>query len=146
MKHLKSFNESTEFTLEQRLEHLYGKEVIQEYTQLMADIKDRCYDLIDLGFDVKIDWSYSTKEKREKTPKVEIHITGESSEYDKSWNEVVLPKDTVYHLGDFFLTNDLKAIDEILAYEIIFHHDLEYVMETMHESIKKFGIRWRYRR
>ena len=77
MKHLKSFNESNEFTLEQRLEHLYGKEVIQEYNQLMADIKDRCYDLIDLGFNIKIDWSYSTKERlTDRTPKIEILIFG----------------------------------------------------------------------
>lgn len=30
------------------------------------------------------------------------------------WNEKVQPNDTVYHLGDFFLTNDRKLIDLIL--------------------------------
>ena len=87
MKHLRKFNES----LEVDLENFYGKPLMTEYTNLINDIKDRCYDLKDLGFDVEIDWSYSTKEKREKTPKVEIYITGESSQYDKSWDEVVLP-------------------------------------------------------
>ncbi len=92
MKHLKSFNESTEFTLEQRLEHLYGKEVIQEYTQLMADIKDRCYDLIDLGFNIKIDWAYSTKERlTDRTPKIEILIFGQDSLFDENYDEIVLP-------------------------------------------------------
>lgn len=87
MKHLRKFNESLELDLEQ----FYGKSLMKEYTNLINDIKDRCYDLKDLGFDVEIDWSYSTKEGREKTPKVEIYITGESSQYDKSWDEVVLP-------------------------------------------------------
>ena len=92
MKHLKSFNESNEFTLEQRLEHLYGKEVIQEYNQLMADIKDRCYDLIDLGFNIKIDWAYSTKERlTDRTPKIEILIFGEDSLFDENYDEFVLP-------------------------------------------------------
>ncbi len=92
MKHLKSFNESSEFTLEQRLEHLYGKEVIEEYTQLMADIKDRCYDLIDLGFDVKINWAYSTISRvTDRTPKVEILIFGQDSLFDENYDDVVLP-------------------------------------------------------
>jgi hypothetical protein len=92
MKHLKSFNESNEFTLEQRLESHYGKEVIEEYTQLMADIKDRCYDLIDLGFDVKIDWAYSTKERlTDRTPKIEILIFGQDSLFDENYDDIVLP-------------------------------------------------------
>lgn len=91
MKHLKSFNESN-FTLEQRLEHLYGKEVIEEYTRLMADIKDRCYDLIDLGFDIKIDWAYSTKERvTDKTPKIEVLIFGEDGLFDENYDDIVLP-------------------------------------------------------
>ena len=74
MKHLKSFNESN------------------EYTQLMADIKDRCYDLIDLGFDVKIDWAYSTKERlTDRTPKIEILIFGQDSLFDENYDDVVLP-------------------------------------------------------
>lgn len=33
----------------------------------------------------------------------------------ENWNSVVGPKDTVYHLGDLFLTNKLDQIDQILA-------------------------------
>ena len=33
----------------------------------------------------------------------------------QNWNAIVSPKDTVYHLGDLFLSNDLEAIDGILA-------------------------------
>ena len=123
MKHLRKFNES----LEEDLEQFYGKSLMLEYTNLINDIKDRCYDLKDLGFDVEIDWSYSTKEKREKTPKVEIHITGESSEYDKSWNEVVLPtieiirgliRNEGFSSGSGFVGNGSGSIKT--TYKIIF--------------------------
>ena len=123
MKHLRKFNES----LEEDLEQFYGKTLMLEYTNLINDIKDRCYDLKDLGFDVEIDWSYSTKEKREKTPKVEIHITGESSEYDKSWNEVVLPtieiirgliRNEGFSSGSGFVKNESGSIKT--TYKIIF--------------------------
>jgi hypothetical protein len=123
MKHLRKFNES----LEEDLEQFYGKTLMLEYTNLINDIKDRCYDLKDLGFDVEIDWSYSTRIGREKTPKVEIHITGESSEYDKSWNEVVLPtieiirgliRDEGFSSGSGFVKNGSGSIKT--TYKIIF--------------------------
>ena len=123
MKHLRKFNESLELDLEQ----FYGKSLMKEYTNLINDIKDRCYDLKDLGFDVEIDWSYSTKEGREKTPKVEIYITGESSQYDKSWDEVVLPtieiirgliRDEGFSSGSGFVGNSSGSIRT--TYKIIF--------------------------
>jgi len=133
MKHLKSFNESN-LTLEQQLEDLYGKDLMEEYTQLMGDIKDRCYDLIDLGFYVKIDWAYSTKESaswssmRDKTPKFEVFILGEDSLFDENYDEVVLPciesiraltREIGYPSGGGFAGNTLAENRTYVTYKIV---------------------------
>lgn len=139
MKHLKSFNESN-LTLEQQLENLYGKDLMEEYTQLMGDIKDRCYDLIDLGFYVKIDWAYSTKEgalapgnyrntaMRDKTPKFEVFILGEDSLFDENYDEVVLPciesiraltREIGYPSGGGFAGNTFAENRTYVTYKIV---------------------------
>jgi hypothetical protein len=69
----------------------YGKENLEECDSLMLDIKDLSYDLLDLGFDVKIDYSHSTMFDRDKTPKIEVNIIGSDSLFDENYSDVVLP-------------------------------------------------------
>jgi hypothetical protein len=89
MKYLKPFNESS--ITEQQLEEFYGKSIINQYNDLISDIKDRTYDLIDLGLEIKIDWSYSTKEKLDKTPKLEMYIVGDDDVFGENYDEIVNP-------------------------------------------------------
>jgi hypothetical protein len=73
------------------LVRVYGKENLEECDSLMLDIKDLSYDLSDLGFEVKIDYSHSTMFERDKTPKIEVNIIGEDTLFDENYDDVVLP-------------------------------------------------------
>ena len=73
------------------LVRVYGKENLEECDSLMLDIKDLSYDLLDLGFEVKIDYSPSTMFERDRTPKIEVNIIGEDSLFDENYDDVVLP-------------------------------------------------------
>jgi hypothetical protein len=73
------------------LVRVYGKENLEECDSLMLDIKDLSYDLLDLGFEVKIDYSHSTMFERDKTPKIEVNIIGRNKLFDESYDDVVLP-------------------------------------------------------
>ena len=79
MKYLKTYNES------------YTKDVIDECDSVILDIKDMSYDLVDLGFDVKVDYSYSTKKLHDKNPKIMVAIIGENNLFDENYDDVVLP-------------------------------------------------------
>ena len=69
----------------------YGKDNLEECDSLMLDIKDLSYDLLDLGFEVKIDYSYSTRHVQDSSPKIEVNIIGEDSLFDENYDDVVLP-------------------------------------------------------
>ena len=69
----------------------YGKDNLEECDSLMLDIKDLSYDLLDLGFEVKIDYSYSTRHVQDRTPKIEVNIIGEDELFDENYSDVVLP-------------------------------------------------------
>jgi hypothetical protein len=69
----------------------YGKDNLEECDSIMLDIKDLSYDLQDLGFEVKIDYSYSTRCVQDRTPKIEVNIIGEDSLFDENYSDVVLP-------------------------------------------------------
>jgi len=73
------------------LVRVYGKENLEECDSLMLDIKDLSYDLLDLGFEVKIDYSHSTMFERDKTPKIEVNIIGSDKLFDENYDDVVLP-------------------------------------------------------
>ena len=73
------------------LVRVYGKENLEECDSLMLDIKDLSYDLLDLGFEVKIDYSHSTMFERDKTPKIEVNIIGSDKLFDDNYDDVVLP-------------------------------------------------------
>jgi hypothetical protein len=73
------------------LVRVYGKENLEECDSLMLDIKDLSYDLHDLGFEVKIDYSHSTMFERDKTPKIEVNIFGRDKLFDENYDDVVLP-------------------------------------------------------
>jgi hypothetical protein len=47
--------------------------------------------LLDLGFEVKIDYSHSTMFERDKNPKIEVYIIGEYGVFDENYSDVVLP-------------------------------------------------------
>ena len=79
MKYLKKYNES------------YTKDVMDECDSVILDIKDMTYDLVDLGFDVKVDYSYSTKKLHDKNPKIMVAIIGENNLFDENYDDVVLP-------------------------------------------------------
>jgi anaerobic ribonucleoside-triphosphate reductase len=67
MKYLKTYNES------------YTTDIIDECDSIILDIKDMAYDLQDLGFNVKVDYSISTKKLLDKTPKIMVYILGQDS-------------------------------------------------------------------
>lgn len=93
MNYLKRFNElneSVNYNYDS-LVRVYGKENLLECDSLMLDIKDLSYDLLDLGFEVKIGYSTSTWFERDKTPKIEVNIDGEYGLFDKNYDGVVLP-------------------------------------------------------
>ena len=69
----------------------YGKDNLEECDSIMLDIKDLSYDLLDLGFEVKIDYSYSTRDVQDRTPKIEVNIIGEDSLFDENYDGIVLP-------------------------------------------------------
>ena len=73
------------------LVRVYGKENLEECDSLMLDIKDLSYDLLDLGFEVKIDYSHSTMFDRDKNPKIEVNIFGRDKLFDENYSDVVLP-------------------------------------------------------
>jgi hypothetical protein len=49
------------------------------------------YDLVDLGFDVKVDYSYSTRQGWDSSPKIMVSIIGEDELFDENYSDVVLP-------------------------------------------------------
>jgi len=94
MKYLKRFNESYSGANDAGLVRVYGKDDLEECDSIMLEIRDRgyySYDLLDLGFEVKIDYSHSTMFERDKTPKIEVNIIGEDSVFDENYSDVVLP-------------------------------------------------------
>ena len=79
MKYLKRYNES------------YTKDIMDECDSVILDIKDMAYDLVDLGFNVKVDYSISTKKLLDKTPKIMVYIIGEDSLFnDENYANEVL--------------------------------------------------------
>ena len=110
------------------LVRVYGKENLVECDSLMLDIKDLSYDLQDLGFDVKIDYSYSTKNLGERTPKIEVNIIGEDSLFDENYDDVVLPtiesiKKFVSRLGfstgGHLTDNSTSGWDKFMTYKLL---------------------------
>ena len=83
MKYLKYFKES------------YTKDVIEECDSVILDIKDMSYDLVDLGFDVRVDYSLSTKKLQDKTPKIEVNIVGKDKLFDENYDEVLTFIDSI---------------------------------------------------
>jgi len=83
MKYLKTYNES------------YTKDVMDECDSVILDIKDMTYDLVDLGFDVKVDYSYSTKKLHDKNPKIMVAIIGEDNLFDENYDEVLTLIDSI---------------------------------------------------
>ena len=79
MKYLKKYNE------------FYTKDVIDECDSVILDIKDMTYDLVDLGFDIKVDYSYSTRQGWDSSPKIMVAIIGEDNLFDENYDDVVLP-------------------------------------------------------
>jgi len=73
------------------LVRVYGKDDLEECDSLMLDIKDLSYDLLDLGFEVKIDYSPSTMFEHDKTPKIEVNIFGREELFNENYDGVVLP-------------------------------------------------------
>jgi len=73
------------------LVRVYGKDNLEECDSLILDIKDLSYDLLDLGFEVKIDYSHSTMFDRDKNPKIEVNIFGSNKLFDENYSDVVLP-------------------------------------------------------
>lgn len=59
------------------------------------------------------------------------------------WNSVVTPKDLVYHLGDFILSNRIEHIEEILSrlngkiFLVEGNHDVSFVKKLKQNKIKK---------
>jgi hypothetical protein len=91
MKYLRSYNESYIGANDAGLVRVYGKENLEECDSLMLDIKDLSYDLLDLGFEIKIDYSHSTMFDRDKNPKIEVNIFGRDKLFDENYDDVVLP-------------------------------------------------------
>jgi hypothetical protein len=97
MKYLKSFNESDENNL-----HLYDKEDIEECNSVMLDIKDLTYDLIDLDYEVSIDYSSNTYTKYHAklfNPEIIVSIFGYNSLFTTE-NRRILSK-TILSIDDF---------------------------------------------
>jgi len=69
MKYLRSFK------------NLFDKDDIAECDSLMLDIKDLTYDLIDLDYEVSIDYSFNTKFHHSKldNPEIVVNIFGYNS-------------------------------------------------------------------
>jgi hypothetical protein len=76
------------------------------------------YDLLDLGFGVKIDYSSTTMFEWDESPKIEVNIIGEYTLFDENNNDVVLQTiesikryvsgfgfSTVSHLSDTSTSN-----------------------------------------
>ena len=110
------------------LVRLYGKENLLECNSLMLDIKDLSYDLQDLGFEVKIDYSPSTKNLGERTPKIEVNIIGEDSLFDENYDDVVLPviesiKKYVSNLGfstgGHLSDNSFVGLTKFMTYKLL---------------------------
>jgi hypothetical protein len=93
MKYLKRYKISESFigANDKGLVRVYGKENLEECDSLMLDIKDLSYDLLDLGFEVKIDYSHSTMFELDKNPKIEVYIIGVYGVFDEHYNDLVLP-------------------------------------------------------
>jgi hypothetical protein len=107
MKYLRSYNESYSGANDAGLVRLYGKENLEECDSLMLDIKDLSYDLLDLGFEVKIDYSHSTMFERDKNPKIEVNIFGRDKLFDETYSDVVLP-----------VIDDIKRYVSNLGFEV----------------------------
>ena len=57
----------------------YGSDIMDECDSLMGDIRDWTIDLKDLGFDITLDYSYSTMNLQRSTPRIELNILGSDS-------------------------------------------------------------------
>lgn len=92
MKYLKLFNEDNS-NIEEHLENVYGKSVMASYRELIDDIRDRSYDLTDLGFEINFNWAYSTRMiySKDRTPILELFIIGEDELFDRNYEEIVKP-------------------------------------------------------
>jgi hypothetical protein len=110
------------------LVRVYGKENLEECDSLMLDIKDLSYDLLDLGFEVKIDYSHSTMFERDKTPKIEVNIIGEDKLFDENYIDVVLPviediKKYVSNLGfctgGHLFNNSYRGLNKLITYKLL---------------------------
>ena len=120
MKYLKRYKifESFIGANDKGLVSVYGKENLEECDSIMLDIKDLSYDLLDLGFGVKIDYSSTTMFEWDESPKIEVNIIGEYTLFDENNNDVVLQTiesikryvsgfgfSTVSHLSDTSTSN-----------------------------------------
>jgi hypothetical protein len=85
---LSYLNESVNYD---SLVRVYGEDNLRKCDSLMLDIKDLSFDLLDLGFDIQIDYSHSTKNLSQRNPKIDVNIIGEDSLFDENYDDVVLP-------------------------------------------------------
>ena len=128
-----NINESSAFESYSGANHaglvrVYGKENLEECDSLMLDIKDLSYDLLDLGFEVKIDYSHSTMFERDKTPKIEVNIIGEDKLFDENYIDLVLPviediKKFVSNLGfstgGHLFNNSYRGLNKLITYKLL---------------------------
>jgi hypothetical protein len=128
MKYLRSYNDLNESVNYDSLVRVYGKDDLEECDSLMLDIKDLSYDLLDLGFEVKIDYSYCTKNLSERTPKIEVNIFGREELFNENYEGVVLPfiesiKKYVSNLGfstgGHLSDNSFVGLTKFMTYKLL---------------------------
>jgi hypothetical protein len=130
MKYLKRYKifESFIGANDKGLVRVYGKDNLEECDSLMLDIKDLSYDLLDLGFEVKIDYSHSTMFERDKTPKIEVNIFGREELFNENYDGVVLPfiesiKKYVSNLGfstgGHLSDNSFVGLTKFMTYKLL---------------------------
>ncbi len=128
MKYLKTYNESFESDYPRRLFRInYGLDNVEECDSVILDIKDMTYDLVDLGFNVKVDYSYSTKTCIEQTPKIEVNIIGEDELFDENYDEVLPVIDSIkkyvsglgFSTGGHLSDNSSSGWNKYMAYKLL---------------------------
>ena len=131
MKYLRSYNESYSGANDAGLVRVYGKDDLEECDSIMLEIRDRgyySYDLLDLGFEVKIDYSPSTMFERDKTPKIEVNIFGREELFNENYEGVVLPfiesiKKYVSNLGfstgGHLSDNSFVGLTKFMTYKLL---------------------------